>query len=126
MAFNFELFKNILTAAAAAVTFIAAVLIAFKTLRAGKVKKTESGETTEDGETILTNLSTYATMLLKLITKADTFQHYSGAEKLQYVLSNAMTQLITNGEAYDEETVTNDVNNLVAFTKSVNYKKAVY
>lgn len=61
--------------------------------------------------------------LAELVKKAETFTNYSGAEKLNYVLTNYKLDCINNGIKYDEVAVTEQIEKIVDLTKNVNAKK---
>lgn len=52
--------------------------------------------------------------------EAEAFLHYTAAEKLQYVLSRLRVFTAELGIAFDEETLTEQINRDIAFSKVVN------
>lgn len=60
--------------------------------------------------------------LAELVEKAETFTNYSGAEKLNYVLTNYKLDCINNGIKYDEAAVTEQIEKIIKLTKNVNTK----
>lgn len=54
---------------------------------------------------------------------AETFTHYSGEEKKEYVLTKINQLAIENGVDYDSETVTSKIEELIKLSKQVNSKK---
>lgn len=60
--------------------------------------------------------------LAELVEKAETFTNYSGAEKLNYVLTNYKLDCINNGIKYDEAAVTEQIEKIINLTKNVNTK----
>ena len=63
--------------------------------------------------------------LSSLVQKAETFTNYSGAEKLNYVLTNYKLDCLNNGVKYDEAAATAQVEELIKLTKNVNAGKTV-
>lgn len=60
--------------------------------------------------------------LAELVEKAESFTNYSGAEKLNYVLTNYKLDCINNGIKYDEAAVTEQIEKIIKLTKNVNTK----
>jgi hypothetical protein len=60
--------------------------------------------------------------VLPFIKEAEKFTAYSGEEKKAYVMTKANQFALTNHIAFDENQVSNKVEELVALTKQVNIK----
>ena len=60
-----------------------------------------------------------------LIKKAEGFKNYTGAEKLNYVLTNYKLDCLNNGIKYDEAAATEQIESIIDLTKAVNAKKTV-
>lgn len=60
--------------------------------------------------------------VLPFIREAEKFSAYSGAEKKAYVMTKATQFAIANDIAFDEEQVSEKVEELVSLTKQVNFK----
>lgn len=58
-----------------------------------------------------------------LIQKAEKFTHFSGVEKLEWVLTQYKIECLSNGEKFDEAKVTEDVEYLIGLSKNVNKKE---
>ena len=58
--------------------------------------------------------------LLPFVEQAESFVHYSGEEKKQFVMTKANRYALCRGLAFDEQLVGEKVEELVALTKSVN------
>lgn len=61
--------------------------------------------------------------ILPLISEAETFAHYSGAEKKAFVMTKAMQYAAVNGLNFNEEDISRWVDELVKLSKEVNYKE---
>lgn len=75
------------------------------------------------GKTILQKLKTLTPQLNYLITlikKAESFTHYTGSEKLTYVLTQYQLYCLNNKITFDETKVTEQVEELITLTKEVN------
>lgn len=60
--------------------------------------------------------------LSNLIKKAEQFTNYSGAEKLNYVLTNYKLDCLNNGVKYNEDAALAQIEEIIDLTKSVNVK----
>lgn len=60
--------------------------------------------------------------LSNLIKKAEQFTNYSGAEKLNYVLTNYKLDCLNNGVKYNEDAAVAQIEEIIDLTKSVNVK----
>ena len=60
--------------------------------------------------------------LSSLVKKAEQFKNYSGAEKLNYVLTNYKLDCLNSGVKYDEAAVVAHIEQIIDLTKSVNVK----
>lgn len=107
-----ETFKLILSVAAGALPFIITTLTyMIKFVKNKKAKK------------FLSSVLSVTEQLQPLIVQAETFTHYSGEEKKQYVLTRVRQFAIENGLRFDETAVSEEIDELVATTKSVNARE---
>lgn len=60
--------------------------------------------------------------LSSLVKKAEQFTNYSGAEKLNYVLTNYKLDCLNNGVKYNEDAAVAQIEEIIDLTKSVNVK----
>ena len=58
-----------------------------------------------------------------LMEIAETFTHYSGEEKKEYVMTKVQQFAIENGIKFDSEAVTNKIEELIGLSKNVNGKE---
>lgn len=58
--------------------------------------------------------------LFSWIEEAETHDTYDGAEKLEWVLNRAFKYCVSNHIAYKEENITDEVERILALSKSVN------
>lgn len=63
--------------------------------------------------------------ILPFVEQAETFSHYSGEEKKQFVMTKANRYALCRGLKFDEQLVGEKVEELVALTKNVNAQAAV-
>lgn len=74
------------------------------------------------------NLQRVSDIIVPYIIEAETFLNYSGKEKKEYVMTKATKFAVENGIKFDEEKISELVEQFVAMTKNVNadgkYKKA--
>lgn len=63
--------------------------------------------------------------LSDLVKKAEEFKNYSGAEKLNYVLTNYKLDCLNAGVKYDEAAAVAQIEAIIDLTKSVNVVKNV-
>lgn len=68
----------------------------------------------------LTALNKLSTTLQSLIIDAETFTNFTGAEKKEYVMTKANRYAIEHKIPYDEQAVSDKVEDLVALSKEVN------
>ncbi len=73
----------------------------------------------------LTALNKLTTTLQSLIIDAETFSNFTGAEKKEYVMTKANRYAIEHKIPYDEQAVSDKVENLVALSKEVNKRDSV-
>ncbi len=55
-----------------------------------------------------------------LITEAETFTHFSGAEKKEYVMTKANRYALENNITYDEQAISEKIEDMIALSKEVN------
>ena len=92
-------------------------------IKGGKWRKVaEAASTIADG---MTSLGDQFSTLSGLIKKAEGFKNYTGAEKLNYVLTNYKLDCLNNGIKYDEAAATEQIESIIDLTKAVNAKKTV-
>lgn len=72
----------------------------------------------------LTALNKLTATLQSLIVDAEAFVNFSGAEKKAYVMTKANRYAMDNKIPYDEQAVSDKVENLVALSKEVNKRNA--
>lgn len=70
----------------------------------------------------LTALNKLTAALQSLIADAETFANFSGVEKKEYVMTRASRFAMENKIPYDEQAVSDEVENLVTLSKKVNLK----
>ena len=68
----------------------------------------------------LTALNKLTTTLQSLIVDAEAFTNFTGAEKKEYVMTKANRYAMENKIPYDEQAVSDKVEDLVALSKEVN------
>lgn len=68
----------------------------------------------------LTALNRLSTTLQSLIVDAEAFTNFSGEEKKEYVMTKANRYAIENKIPYDEQSVSDKVEEMVALSKEVN------
>ena len=73
----------------------------------------------------LTALNKLSTTLQAFIVDAETFTNFSGAEKKEYVMTKANRYAIENKIPYDEQAVSDKVEEIVALSKEVNKRGTV-
>ena len=73
----------------------------------------------------LTALNKLSATLQALIIDAETFANFTGAEKKEYVMTKANRYAIEHKLPYDEQAVSEKVEDLVALSKEVNNRDAV-
>lgn len=91
--------------------FIASVLFIVKIIR-GSISKKE-----------LKNSYVLLEAVAPLMEIAETFTHYSGEEKKEYVMTKVQQFAIENGIKFDSEAVTNKIEELIGLSKNVNGKE---
>ena len=62
-------------------------------------------------------------ILLPLIEKAEEFSSYTGQEKKEYVMTNANQFALDNGIKFNEEFISNKIEDLLSLTNQVNVNK---
>lgn len=73
----------------------------------------------------LTALNKLSTTLQAFIVDAETFTNFTGAEKKEYVMTKANRYAIENKIPYDEQAVSDKVEEIVALSKEVNKRGTV-
>lgn len=73
----------------------------------------------------LTALNKLSTTLQAFIVDAETFTNFSGAEKKEYVMTKANRYAIENKIPYDEQAVSDKVEEIVSLSKEVNKRGTV-
>jgi len=73
----------------------------------------------------LAALNKLSATLQTFIVDAETFTNFTGAEKKQYVMTKANRYAIENKIPYDEQAVSDKVEDLVALSKEVNKRDTV-
>lgn len=72
----------------------------------------------------LAALNKLGEVLQKFVIEAETFTNFTGAEKKEYVMTKANRYAIDNKISYDENAVSEKVEDLVALSKQVNNKQS--
>lgn len=72
----------------------------------------------------LTALNKLTTTLQSLIVDAEAFVNFTGAEKKEFVMTKANRYAMDNNIPYDEQAVSDKVEDLVALSKQVNKRGA--
>lgn len=72
----------------------------------------------------LASVNQLATILQKLIMDAETFTNFSGAEKKEYVMTKVNRYALENNIQYDEESVSNKIEELIELSKNVNKRNS--
>lgn len=72
----------------------------------------------------LAALNKLTSTLQSLIVDAETFTNFTGAEKKEYVMTKANRYAIDNKIPYDEQAVSDKVEDMVALSKEVNKRDA--
>ena len=103
---NFELILSL--AGTALSLFIACVLFVVKIIRSYITKKK------------LKNSYVLLDAVAPLMEIAETFINYSGEEKKEYVMTKLNQFAIENGITFDEQAVTNKIEELIGLSKNVN------
>ncbi len=73
----------------------------------------------------LTALNKLSTTLQAFIVDAETFTNFTGAEKKEYVMTKANRYAIENKIPYDEQAISDKVEEIVALSKEVNKRGTV-
>ena len=73
----------------------------------------------------LTALNKLSTKLQAFIVDAETFTNFTGAEKKEYVMTKANRYAIENKIPYDEQAISDKVEEIVALSKEVNKRGTV-
>lgn len=81
------------------------------------IKFTKNNKLKNNLQTILSVISE----IIPLIKEAETFINYSGEEKKKYVESRVLNYVNTNGLKIDENIISESIDDLVDFTKHVNF-----
>lgn len=71
------------------------------------------------------NIVKIGNAVIPYIEEAETFVHYSGAEKKQFVMTKANKFAIENNIKFDEQAVSEKIEELVALTKQVNKRSSI-
>lgn len=66
------------------------------------------------------NIIKIGNAVLPIIEKAETFLNYTGEEKKNYVMTEAAKYAISQGIRFDDELVSDKIEELVELTKAVN------
>ena len=90
---------------------ITAVSVAFSIVLAIKKRRIKFSE-------LINNLFSW-------IEEAETHTALNGSEKLEFVLNRAFKYCITNHIAYEEEKVTDEIERIIALSKSVNIEESI-
>lgn len=104
-----ETIKTILTISVGAIPFIISTFTYL--LKFTKNKKAQK---------FLSGAITLTEQLQPLIIKAESFTHYTGEEKKQYVMTLVNQYAIDNKLKFDAQQISNAIDELVATTKKVN------
>lgn len=72
----------------------------------------------------LSAINKLSEVLQKFVIEAEAFTNFTGAEKKEYVMTKANRYAIDNKISYDENAVSEKVEDLVALSKQVNNKKS--
>jgi len=73
----------------------------------------------------LSSINKLAAVLQSLIIDAEQFANYTGEEKKEYVLTKANRYALNNNIAFDEQLVSDKVEDLIKLSKSVNVSASV-
>ena len=73
----------------------------------------------------LTALNKLSTTLQAFIVDAETFTNFTGAEKKEYVMTKANRYAIENKIPYDDQAISDKVEEIVALSKEVNKRGTV-
>lgn len=87
----------------------------------GIVYKIKGGNWKKAAEAVI-SIGDEFSKLSTLVQKAEEFKNYSGAEKLNYVLTNYKLDCLNNGIKYDEARATEQVEEIIKLTRNVNAK----
>lgn len=71
------------------------------------------------------NIVKIGNAVIPYIQEAETFLHYSGEEKKQFVMTKANRFAIDNNIKFDEQAVSDKIEELVALTKQVNRRGSI-
>ena len=71
----------------------------------------------------LTVLSLITNMLQELVVEAEQFTHFTGEEKKEYVMTKANLYALKNKWRFDEEAVSEIVEEMISLSKSVNQRE---
>ena len=105
---NLELIISLASACLGLVVAVAAVIAKY----ASSAKARKAAEQTMD----------ICNALLPYIEQAESYVHYSGEEKKEYVMTKANRYAIENDIAFDEDAVSEKVEELITLSKEVNAK----
>lgn len=107
---NLELIISLASACLGLVVAVAAIIA--KYARSAKARK--AAEQTVE----------ICNALMPYIKQAESYVNYSGEEKKEYVMTKANRYAIENGIKFDEDAVSNQVEELIALSKEVNADKS--
>ena len=71
------------------------------------------------------NIVKIGNAVIPYIREAEAFAHYSGEEKKQFVMTKANRFAIDNDLEFDEQAVSDKIEELVALTKQVNKRGSI-
>ncbi len=71
------------------------------------------------------NIVKIGNAVIPYIREAEAFAHYSGEEKKQFVMTKANRFAINNDLEFDEQAVSDKIEELVALTKQVNKRGSI-
>lgn len=94
------------------------LLITTLTFLSGFIKNAKAKKAME-------NVVKIGNAVIPYIEEAEAFIHYSGTEKKQYVLTKANRFAIDNNLKFDEQAVSEKIEELVALTKQVNKRGSI-
>lgn len=109
---NFEDFKLLVSFAATGIGLISALLVFMqKFFKNSKLNKT------------LKKSSQILNEIIPIIAEAEKFSNYSGKEKKEYVMTKLNQYAINNKMIFNEEIISNKIEDLINLSKNVNSKK---
>lgn len=96
------------------------LLITTITFLAKFLQNSKNKKVAEAAQKVAENIIKIGNAVLPFVEKAETFVNYTGAEKKEYVMSQAIKFAVDHNIPFDMELVSNKIEEIVTATKSIN------